>query len=116
MNSATARRVEDFQRRQSNELRELDRRQGRAPSLGDLRRINDLKTQHELLFKNLELTLPEQRGDDNASSYEARLLTALARHSPTWRRGRHPGRRARQRADAHRCRDSELMRGASAMT
>lgn len=85
MNSQAARRVEDFQRRQASDLAELDRHQGKPPSLSDLRRIADLQREHAQLFQNLELPLPEQRGDDDAQRYEARLLTALARHSPTWR-------------------------------
>ena len=85
MNSAALKQVEAVQRYQANELRDLDRRQGRAPSLSDLRRINEMRQENELLFKNLELTLPEQRGDDDAQRYEARLLTSLARHSPKWR-------------------------------
>ena len=59
MNSATARRVEAVQRYQTNELRDLDRQQGRAPKLSDLRAINEMRQQHELLFKNLELSLPQ---------------------------------------------------------
>lgn len=85
MDSQALRRVEDFRRGQDRELAELDRKQGRAPSLSDLRRINDLKTQHTQLFQNLELTLPEQRGDDDAVRYETRLLSELKRRSPRWR-------------------------------
>jgi hypothetical protein len=85
MNSAALRRVEDLQRRQASELAYLDRKQGRPPSLADLRAIASLKQQNEQLFANLELQLPEQRADDSPVNYEARLLDQLKRHSPKWR-------------------------------
>ena len=85
MNSQAARRVENFQRHQANELAELDRQQGRPPSLGDLRRINEMRTQNAQLFANLELQLPQAMPADTPARYEARLLNELKRHSPKWR-------------------------------
>ena len=85
MNSQAARRVEDFQRHQDRELAQINRQHGRPPSLSDLREINRMRQENELLFKNLELTLPQAMPADNATSYEARLLNELKRHSPRWR-------------------------------
>ena len=85
MNSAALKQVEAVQRHQDRELRDLDRRQGRPPSLSDLRAINQMRQENELLFKNLELALPQAMSADNATSYEARLLNELKRHSPKWR-------------------------------
>jgi len=69
VDSATLRQVEDLRRAQSAELAALDREQGKAPSLVDLRAINDLANEHRLLFANLELRLPEQRPDDTPARY-----------------------------------------------
>jgi len=85
VDSATLRQVEDLRRQQGRELAALDREQGRAPSLRDLRAINDLANEHRLLFQNLELTLPTPRADDSPRGYEVRVLSELKRHSPKWR-------------------------------
>jgi len=85
MDSATLRQAEDLRRQQGRELAALDRQQGRAPSLADLRAINDLANEHRLLFQNLELRLPEQRPDDTPNRYRTRLLDRLKQFSPRWR-------------------------------
>ncbi len=85
MNSAALKQVEAVQRYQANALRDLDRHQGKPPSLSDLRAINEMRQQHELLFKNLEMQVPQPMPADTPAHYEARLLNELKRHSPKWR-------------------------------
>src|SRR5438128_2503847 len=71
-NLATAYELQRVRDRQNRIEADLDRRQGIAATHSEQREMAEFARQHEQLFRDLELVLPEPRGDELPSSYRAR--------------------------------------------
>src|SRR5271166_2967373 len=82
--AATSRLLDDRGRlrlAQSAALQQLNREQGRPPSLNDLRRIGDAQQQFKQVFADLGLPQPEPTGEEWPLSYRVKCLKKLQRFS-----------------------------------
>jgi hypothetical protein len=83
--AATAQKILSVNRELNRVEAELDRVQGAAPDLHQQREIKATADRFEPLYKDLGLSQPQPRADEDPLAFQIRNLSGLKRWAPDWK-------------------------------